>query len=141
MTNITNTAENPFFEKPKYKASELSQTFWENAKLNIFVVQQCKSCQSTRHYPQYLCSHCLSDSYQWKDIENHGKVHSWTVCHHAFHPGFKADLPYTLVTVDMNEPGVRAMGIWRGKSDLQIGMPAKGQFIETNQGGIELIFS
>ena len=42
----------------------------------------------------------------WLDASGNGRVHSWTVTHHAFHPGFKPDLPYTLVTVDLDE-GVR----------------------------------
>ena len=33
-------------------------------------------------------------------------MHSWTVSHHAFHRGFKIDIPYVLLTVDLAD-GVR----------------------------------
>jgi hypothetical protein len=38
---------------------------------------------------------------------------SWTVAHHPFHPGFKAELPYVLATVDLEE-GVRMIAQLRG---------------------------
>lgn len=42
----------------------------------------------------------------WMDASGNERVHSWTVTHHAFHPELKSDLPYALVTVDLDE-GVR----------------------------------
>ena len=46
--------------------------------------------------------------------------------HYAFHPGFKGDLPYILVTVDMDE-GVRMNAQVRGivEADLRVGLPVK----------------
>jgi uncharacterized OB-fold protein len=32
-----------------------------------------------------------------------GRVHSWTVAHHPFHPGFKEELPYIVAIVDLEE--------------------------------------
>ena len=43
---------------------------------------------------------------EWFEVPAKGTVHSWTVNHHAFHPAFKRDTPYVLVTVDLEE-GVR----------------------------------
>jgi hypothetical protein len=53
-------------------------------------------------------------------------VHSWTVTHHPFHPGFKGDVPFTLVTVDLPE-GVRMQAPLRGTdaSALKIGLPVR----------------
>jgi uncharacterized OB-fold protein len=53
----------------------------------------------------------------WIDAAGHGRVHSWTVAHHAFHPAFKAELPYVLVTVDLPE-GVRVLAPFRGSEVL-----------------------
>jgi uncharacterized OB-fold protein len=63
------------------------------------------------------------------DASGRGSVHSWTVAHHAFHPAFKNDLPYTLVTVDLEE-GPRALGrldVSAGKK-LRIGLPVRVRF-------------
>ena len=62
----------------------------------------------------------------WRDASGNGRVHSWTVTHHAFHPGFKAELPYMLVTVDLDE-GVRMNARLRGlaPTELRIGLPVR----------------
>jgi uncharacterized OB-fold protein len=74
----------------------------------------------------------------WKDANGHGTVHSWTVAHHAFHPAFAADLPYTLVTVDLEE-GVRALGLWQSDVKLSLGLAVHGQF-ELREESVALLF-
>jgi uncharacterized protein len=60
----------------------------------------------------------------WVDASGRGTVHSWTITHYAFHPGFKGDLPYVLLTVDLPE-GVRMNAQARGidPSQLRVGLP------------------
>ena len=62
-------------------------------------------------------------------------VHSWTTTHHAFHPGFKPDLPYTLLTVDLDE-GVRMNAQLRGldPAELRIGLPVRVDFEPATDG-------
>jgi uncharacterized protein len=124
--------------KPKVEHSEMSRPFWEAAAKGRLTLQCCGECGKKRHYPQLLCSHCYSDNVEWKEASGHGDIHSWTVAHHAFHPGFAADLPYTLVTIDLDE-GVRALGLWRSDVAPRIGLPVHGQF-ETRDDGIDLVF-
>ena len=89
------------------------------------------------HDPRLLCDSCYCDAAEWEEASGCGKIHSWTVCHHAFHPGFAGDLPYTLVTVDMEE-GVRALGRWTGRA-FKIGTPVQGRFV-LSPGRSELVF-
>ena len=65
----------------------------------------------------------------WVDASGRGTVHSWTITHYAFHPGFKADLPYILLTVDLPE-GVRMNAQARGIDayKLRIGLPVMVAF-------------
>jgi uncharacterized OB-fold protein len=67
--------------------------------------------------------------YRWVEARGTGKVHSWTISHHAFHPGFKPELPYILVTVDLDE-GVRMQAQLRGADAgaLKLGLPVKVAF-------------
>ncbi len=60
----------------------------------------------------------------WVKASGNAVVHSWTIAHHAYHPAFKATVPYTLVTADLPE-GVRLLArLFRASpSPLQIGMP------------------
>ena len=124
--------------KPIPEPSAMSRPYWDAAAEGRLSLQCCAECGRKRHYPQLLCSRCYSDAVIWKDASGRGKVHSWTVAHHAFHPAFAADLPYTLVTIDLEE-GVRALGLWRSDTAPSLDLPVHGQF-ETREDGIDLVF-
>ncbi len=128
----------PLIAKPNPPTSELARPYWEAAAQGKLVLQSCGACGKVRHYPRLLCDACYSDAVTWLDSEAIGKIHSWTVAHHAFHPAFAAELPYTLVTVDLDE-GVRALGRWRGDVEMAIGIPVVGAF-EAREGGVDLVF-
>jgi uncharacterized protein len=124
--------------KPKVEPSDMSRPYWDAAAKGRLTLQGCGQCGLKRHYPQLLCSQCYSDNVVWSEASGRGIIHSWTVAHHAFHPGFAADLPYTLVTIDLEE-GVRALGLWRSEVTPKIGLPVHGQF-EPRDDGIDLVF-
>lgn len=132
MTTTTSIA------KPNPPHSELARPYWEAAAQGRLLLQSCGACGKIRHYPRLLCDACYSESVQWLPSKAVGKIHSWTVAHHAFHPAFAAELPYTLVTVDLDE-GVRALGRWRGDLAMAIGIPVAGAF-EAREGGVDLVF-
>jgi len=96
-------------DKPVPHPTTYSLPYWEAAANGTLRLQRCASCRTVRHYPQPVCPKCYSLETEWIDARGRGTVHSWTVAHHAFHPAFKADLPYTLLIVDLEE-GPRAMG-------------------------------
>ncbi len=97
---------NPEYDKPMPPLNRDSKPFWDSMKEHNMRLQRCAECGKIRHYPRPVCDHCLSMEYDWVRATGKGKVHSWTISHHAFLPGFIADLPMTLVTVDLDE-GVR----------------------------------
>ena len=125
--------------KPTPPDNDLSRPFWAAAALGQLVLQTCAACGKRRHYPRLLCDHCYSDAVVWQPASGLGALHSWTVAHHAFHPAFAAELPYTLVTVDLDE-GVRALGRWRGDATLVIGLPVQGGFETGPDGALSLVF-
>jgi uncharacterized protein len=127
--------------RPVPPANELSRPYWEAAAQGRLVIQACAQCGTRRHYPRLLCTRCFSPAVVWQTASGRGTLHGWTVAHHAFHPSFKAELPYTLVTVDLEE-GVRALGRWAGAGELSIGMPVHGQFEAQSapSTGFDLVF-
>ena len=129
--------------KPVPVPNELSRPYWEAAAQGRLVLQCCSACATLRHYPRVLCDVCYSSAVHWQPASGRGTLHSWTVAHHAFHPAFAAELPYALVTVDLEE-GVRALGRWRGAAPgtagVAIGSPVQGVF-EAREGGVDLVFS
>ena len=121
--------------KPAPHPSPLTQPYWEGAAQGVLRIQHCADCGKARHYPRYICDACHSFETVWKESGGRGTVHSWTVAHHAFHPGFAGELPYTLVVVDL-EDGVRALGRYAEPSGegLRLGLPVRLGFIEGGGG-------
>ena len=78
-----------------------TQPYWDGLNEGRLRLQRCADCGKVRHYPRPVCDACWSMNAEWVDASGRGTVHSWTITHYAFHPGFKADLPYTLLTVDL----------------------------------------
>lgn len=116
-------------DKPVPHPTQDSLPYWEAAGANKLRLQRCASCHTVRHYPQPVCPKCCSLEVEWIDASGRGTVHSWTVAHHAFHPAFKADLPYTLLIVDLEE-GPRAMGRldMAAATAPRIGLPVRLRF-------------
>lgn len=121
--------------KPAPHPSALTQPYWDGTMAGELRIQHCAACGRMRHYPRYLCEACHSFEVTWKPASGRGAVHSWTVAHHAFHPGFKEELPYTLVVVDLEE-GVRALGRFsaRDGAGLRIGLPVRLSFAPGGEG-------
>lgn len=124
--------------KPAQIPTELSRPYWEGAAVGRLMIQRCTACGKLRHYPRLLCDACYSDAVDWVEASRRGAIHSWTVSHHAFHPAFKAELPYTLVTVDLEE-SVRALGRWTGDTPY-IGQKVAGTFV-ARADGVDLVFA
>jgi len=121
--------------KPAPHPSPLTQPYWDGAAAGKLRIQHCAACGKARHYPRYICDACHSFDTVWKDSTGRGTVHSWTIAHHAFHPGFKDELPYTLVVVDLEE-GMRALGRYAepaGKG-LRLGLPVRLSFVPGGGG-------
>lgn len=113
--------------KPLPPDTALSRPYWEAARQGKLMVQQCASCGQLRHYPTLLCPSCHSHDVGWVQLSGRGRIHSWTVTHHAFHPAFREALPMVLVTVDLDE-GVRALGVWRGDT-LRLNDVVQARFV------------
>jgi len=127
-------------DKPIPHPTPDTKPFWDGLARGEYLIQHCRDCGRPRHYPRPVCDGCWSMAHDWRPARGLGTVHSWTVCHHAFHIGFKAESPYTLLTVDLAE-GVRAMGQFRGAADtLRLGMPVVLGFEQQGAGPVLPVF-
>ena len=124
--------------KPVPHANELSQPYWDGLTIGVLSLQCCVACGKFRHYPRLICDQCYSLEVKQVAASGRGVIHSWTVAHHPFHPGFAEDLPYVLAVVDLDE-GVRAMGRLHhvAADEIRLGLPV--QFVpEKRDDGITL---
>ncbi|MBN8903295.1 MAG: Zn-ribbon domain-containing OB-fold protein [Rhodospirillales bacterium] len=115
-----------------------SAGYWQGLNEHKLLLQKCAGCGTIRHYPRPMCPSCHSMDSTWVEASGRGVVHSWTITHHAFHPGVRDDLPYTLATIDLAE-GVRMNAQLRGVAPemLRIGLPVRVKF-ETVKEGLTL---
>ncbi|MFY0611551.1 MAG: Zn-ribbon domain-containing OB-fold protein [Hyphomicrobiaceae bacterium] len=127
--------------KPSPHADGESRPYWQGANAQRLILQKCSDCGDIRHYAQVTCAKCYSTASEAVTATGTGTIHSWTISHHAFHPGFADDLPYALVTVDLAE-GVRALGRLDGVSfdDLKVGLAVKATFPKGDDGFGRLTF-
>jgi hypothetical protein len=94
------------YDRPLPETSTDSAPYWAGLRAHELRLQRCTACGLVRHYPRPLCPRCFGFDCDWLRASGRGTVHSSTIAHHAFHPGFKRAVPYALVTVDLPE-GVR----------------------------------
>jgi hypothetical protein len=129
------------FAPPLPNPTPDTQPFWDGLARGQYLIQRCKACGKLRHYPRPVCDGCWSMEHEWIAASGTGTLHSWTVCHHPFHMGFKASSPYILATVDLAE-GVRAMGQLR-RSDsatLRLGQKLRIGFEQGAAGPVLPVF-
>lgn len=123
------------FAKPLPQPSIDSQPFWDGLKDHRILLQTCRNCGKKRHYPRPVCDACYSMESDWTEASGRGTLYSWTETHHPFHIGFKAEVPYILVTVDLEE-GVRMQSQLIGAKldDLKLGLPVEAVFADAADG-------
>ncbi len=114
------------YDKPMPLQNRDSKPFWDSLQEGAMRLQRCANCGKVRHYPRPVCDSCLSMEDEWVRASGKGKVHSWTVSHHPFHPGFIGDLPMTIATVELEE-GVRMCAQMRDiePDQMRIDMPVE----------------
>ena len=124
--------------KPLPEPTRDSKPYWDGLNAGRLLLQQCATCLRIRHYPRPVCDACYSMEVAWVEASRRGRVHSWTVAHHPFHPGFKEALPYIVAIVDLEE-GVRMNAQMRGVTpdEMRIGLPVQ-VIVERTQDGVTL---
>ena len=129
------------FAKPVPHPTPDTQPYWDGLARGELLIQRCRDCGKLRHYPRPVCDGCWSMAHDWVAASGRGTVQSWTICHHAFHIGFKAESPYVLLTVDLAE-GVRAMGQLRGMdaAALRLGLAVEVGFECQGDGPVLPVF-
>jgi uncharacterized OB-fold protein len=129
------------FARPVPHPTPDTQPHWDGLARGEYLIQRCRDCGKLRHYPRPVCDGCWSMAHDWVPASGRGTLHSWTVCHHPFHIGFKARSPYVLVTVALEE-GVRAIGQLRelGPDDLRLGLELRIGFEQEGDGPVLAVF-
>lgn len=121
--------------KPLPKPNGVTQHFWSSSAAGKFVFQDCGKCGHRQFPPRLTCTNCHNVDLGWREAAGRGTVYSYTVVHRAPLEAFKADTPYVIGIVELEE-GVRAMMNVRvaDPASVTIGMPVEIFFEPTVDG-------
>jgi uncharacterized OB-fold protein len=108
-----------------------TSAYWAACGRGELVVQRCTSCGRRVHLPEAACPWCGGDGLVFEPVSGEGVVHTFTVVHRSFAPGYRGREPYVMAWVDLPE-GVRAFGhvVECAPEDVRVGMPVRVTFAE-----------
>jgi hypothetical protein len=96
------------YDKPLPVIDGESRPYWDALKQHRLTLKRCNDCGKHHFYPRALCPHCHSDAVEWVDARGTGTIYSYTIARRPAGPAFKADTPYVVAVIDLDE-GARMM--------------------------------
>lgn len=76
-------------------------------------LRRCGACAAMHHPPRHYCPACASHDLSFVASPGRGTVYSAVVAHRVFGPAPVPEVPYVVVTVELDE-GPRILGTARG---------------------------
>ena len=120
--------------KPRPRIDATSQGFWDHARAEKLSVQTCDDCGDV-HFPgSPVCPKCLSEAQSWRPVSGRGTLLSWVRFHRAYWEGFRADLPYLVCLVGLEEgPLLMSNLVGTAPEDIVIGMKVEVIFEKVDE--------
>jgi uncharacterized OB-fold protein len=112
-----------------------NEHFWQGGGDGELRFLRCDACRYYIHPPAPLCPECLGRALTPGAVSGLGVVHTYTVNHQPWIPGF--DPPYVVAIVELAEqPGLRLTTniVSCEIDDVEIGMPVRVVFEDLGQG-------
>ena len=81
----------------------LTEPYWDGARTEKVLFQQCRVCGTNWHPPMPICPKCHSTEIDWLAAGGGGTVYTYTIVHHATHPAFADNVPYVVAVVELDE--------------------------------------
>lgn len=115
--------------RPAPAPDSLTAPYWDACRRGELAIQRCAGCERFVHFPEPVCPYCGSGDLSYEKVAGRGTVHTFTVVHRTFLPGFTT--PYVMAWIDLHEGG-RAFGDVVGcpPETVRIGLPVEVCFTE-----------
>ncbi len=105
--------------------------YWEGCRKHQLLIQRCTQCGCYQFYPRIVCTACMSDGIDWVQASGHGRVLSFTVVHRAVSAAYKAEVPYVLALIELDEgPTMMSNVVEIDAESVAIGLPVEVVFEE-----------
>jgi uncharacterized OB-fold protein len=114
--------------KPIPSPTDATQPFWSGCASGVLRLRRCTHCNRFRGPSRLVCE-CGQSDFVWTDASGRGHIFSYTVVHRAPDPAFRAELPYVVAVIALEE-GPRLLGNVTdcAPEDVCIGMPVQALF-------------
>ena len=89
-------------------STELTQPYWDAARQQQLVVQQCGDCGHRLFPPGANCPKCGSTQLTWQPVSGKGVIYTYTIAHRPPHPVLAEQCPLAIAVVELEE-GPRMM--------------------------------
>jgi uncharacterized OB-fold protein len=86
-----------------------SEAYWDAINHDSLVLQRCSECGKARFHSMPSCPYCGAEQWERYVASGRGHVYSWVVVQRAMIPDYVDDVPYTILTVQLDE-GPRLFG-------------------------------
>jgi len=109
------------FKKPQPSPTAWTQSFWQNCASERLMLLRCSTC-GAHHLPTRRVCSCSAIKFEAVESVGLGEIITYTEVHRAPDPAFKAEMPYVIAIIELQE-GVRLMSniIQSEAKDLGIG--------------------
>jgi uncharacterized OB-fold protein len=121
----------PSWERPI--DDDLAAPFWAAIDDQRIVLPRCSRCGRWQWYPDDAGADCPGAELQWVPVATTGTLHTMTTVERPFLPGGQADVPYTVVFVELD--GVEGPRLVANLSDAtNVGIGARVEAIFPKEG-------
>ncbi len=120
--------------KPIPSPSDATLPFWAGCAAKALRLRHCEKCGGFTAPNRFVCN-CGNARLSWKDASGTGKVFSFTVVRRAPDPAFRAEVPYVVAVIELDE-GVRLLSNVVGSKpeDVRIDMTVRAVFETVGEG-------
>ncbi len=109
--------------KPRPTIGPDNAAFWTAIARHRLALPFCTDCHRTHLPAGPVCPFCLSTALEWREATGRGVLASWTVVHKPLVAAFRADLPYAIAMVELEEgPRLISSLIDADLANLRIGL-------------------
>lgn len=122
------------YDKPLPVIDSESRPYWDALKQHRLTLKRCQDCGKHHFYPRALCPHCHSDAVEWVEARGTGTIYSFTIARRPAGPAFKADTPYVVAVVELDEGARMMSNIVTDKVDaVRIGQHVSVQYEDVTE--------
>lgn len=110
--------------------------YWVGLSEGRLVLPRCTNCERWMWPAGHRCGHCGEKTVKWEQREPKATIFSWTRTWHRFGLTEALDLPFTTVLAEIEDCGVRLLGLLDDPDQIKpiIGEDLNGRFTQTAAG-------